>query len=259
MENRSTMSIRMRALWALPALALLTAVACSEDANGIDNGNTNGTGNGEIDLGPPDLGPPVTLCPTAPYGPECSDQTDCAEYQASETCAECPGFNEEFFCSYDDQTHGGCERVPSSDRQGVVVNVPVTVEGTLSSRIEFFVAVAVAAETSGGDSIDCDAFYADPLGFDPNASCQNVALSVRVSKSSADRGSFFLTQFTRIPPLRDYLFVIYGFESDDFTAEPIGVYCTMPEDGPIPDPDVDGNYPLEVGPIIGGAQNMVAP
>lgn len=253
------MNIEPRAIGGLALIALLASVACSDDENDMGSGNAD-MGTGRVDLGSPDLGPPRTTCPSAGLNPECSDQTDCEELKESQTCVGCPGFNEDFFCAYDPNRHASCQRFTSSDQQGVVVNVPITLGGGLSSNdIEFFVGVAVAAETSGGGALTCEDFFADPLNFDPNDTCQNVALSVRVSKDAARQGNSFLTQFTRIPPDRDYLFLVYAFESDDFSRDPVGVYCTMPEEGAIPDNDVAGAYPFDIGPIIGGQQDMLRP
>lgn len=232
------------------------STACSDDDT--TSGMVDVDMGTQPDSGSPDLGPPRLQCPEAMRNPGCADQVDCADFEPSSTCGDCPGFNTRNFCVYDPDTHAACERM--IDVQNVTVNVPITIGNpSLRNDIAWFVAVAVGKETSGGASLSCADFYADPLGFQPNAMCQNVALSVRISKSAAQQGGAFLTQFTRIPPRREYLFLVYGYETEDFTQDPIGVYCTELENGPLPPNDNPDNYPVEVGPIIGGEQDMIAP
>lgn len=230
--------------FALGALLAASPLGCGDS-------NDNGTG---LDAGPtadasaPDAQIPRSLCPHPDYpNPECGDQAACVTAagesftEVTETCEFCRPFSASV-CTF-----GQCELREDLAEGGLLVpsgGASLTVNlGGLAGASAFLAALALQAETTGGERLTCDGFRDGSQTLIDN-DCTNI-VETRTTEVDGVTESHTLS-FSRFPGDREILFVAYAFADPDAATAPIGVYCTRqrvpaePADGTFVVPSEDG-------------------
>jgi hypothetical protein len=181
-------------------------IACSDTGEvGEDAG---------ADVGPPDSGRPRFLCPGEGAGSDCTEPTDCEDDGSPlDNCSStqhCLAYNSSV-CTF-----GECSKPQPSDLHNLRFDV-----GDIGIRLESFVGLVIAGETSGGMEVSCEDVYA---GFDPADPCVNV-LDAR-STFVEEGGTLYLMSFNRFASGTRALFAVYGFEQAKAEGAPTGISCT---------------------------------
>lgn len=146
----------------------------------------------------------------------------CPSYAVSRSCGDmtCP-----LVCEV-----GECKQLPT-----ILGNEPLNllVDRGGVRNASRFVVVMMHGTTTGGAQLTCDDVTADLTGFfdDP---CYTV-LDVRGPYDGVNEGGdVFGFSISRMPAGESAVAVVYGFESDDTSAGPVGVSCTeltIPDQG----------------------------
>lgn len=198
---------RSAALGAAVALLALGA-ACGEDPQPLPDGGVV-----QPDGGPPPDGGVRDLCP-ALEAPACVRASDCSEDLTITSCLACPAYNRSV-CLF-----GACS-TPAPLTPGDPRNIRIGV-GPWAARLRSLMLVTVSQESSGGAAVGCEVLQNG--GPDFTTGCYNV---VDTRQFRAERmGDVYVVTSSQFPAEMPVLFLVYGYESDDLSGDPVSVSCT---------------------------------
>lgn len=216
--------MRFIALTGFMALLAIGSVAC-----GDDEGPGSADAGSGLDAQAPDAERPRSLCPVFD-GPSCESQQACVEQSefnngefqtVTESCVFCREFSASV-CTF-----GECELREDLEEAELLVpsgGATLTVNlGGIASETSIIAALALQAETAGGETLDCDAFRTGSQALLDNACVNRV--EVRTKDTDGVSESHTLS-FSRFGGDRDIVFVAYAFSQPEAASEPLGVYCT---------------------------------
>lgn len=194
-----------------PALLVIFSAACS---------GSNPPASPDASVAPPDAGPVAdaglrATCPLTANNPSCLVPADCDRDRTPQAgCFFCPAYNQGV-CAL-----GQCampELIGIPDRHDFKFNI-TGFEGELMT----LVGIAVVAETSGGNPLTCAQVYAEAVDWSED--CYNV-LDSRFREIQGDPAQTFTVFFSQFASGQKTLFVVYGFDTDDASGDPVGVTC----------------------------------
>jgi len=216
-------------IWVLTAwtsFAVACAIGCGSDDD-VGTGVVD-AGEPEPDVGTVDAGRPRGLCPEF-ANPSCSDQQTCVEQsdfnngqfqEVSTSCTFCRPLSASVCtfgsCELREEFERDLQLVPSGGAQ-LTVNL-----GNVEARTTSLVAIALQAETAGGQMLSCDDFRGGDTALLDDG-CTNI-VEVRIRDGvDGDSQTFSLSRFGGD---RDIVYLVYAFEQPEAKGDPIGVYCT---------------------------------
>lgn len=175
-------------------------------------------------------------CPLPGNSPTCTSQSECGEVRPRSYCVDyCPE-ERDTRCPMGgrlDRCVAVCELgqcAAPEKLQSPLINVQFELGAIQSARS--FVGIAVVGETSGGNPFGCADVESAPgrKFFDEAPMCYNIVEVRRGERVGT--GSFFVP--FRGLPSTPMVFVIYAFETDDDSTDPVGFACaeeTLPAPG----------------------------